>query len=104
MEQGRSSNSSSSAQEKGGPFAFSKRPGATRKANDENAATTRYFIESSSVKVAQGVSGDVEDKGSVKAFLPYLYAGVQHSFQDIGVRNLSELQAGVRAEKVRFEL
>lgn len=70
----------------------------------ENAATSRYFSEASAVKVAQGVSGDVQDKGSVKQFLPYLHAGVQHSLQDIGVRNVKELQDGVRAGKVRFEL
>jgi IMP dehydrogenase len=70
----------------------------------ENAATSRYFSESSAVKVAQGVSGDVQDKGSVRAFLPYLYAGVQHSLQDIGVRDVFALQDGVRSGQVRFEL
>ncbi|THH29567.1 hypothetical protein EUX98_g4620 [Antrodiella citrinella] len=69
-----------------------------------NAATARYFSESSAVKVAQGVSGDVQDKGSVKAFLPYLYAGLQHSFQDMGVRSVQELQSGVKEGRVRFEL
>ena len=70
----------------------------------ENAAITRYFSESSAVKVAQGVSGDVQDKGSVKAFLPYLHVGVQHSLQDVGVKNFSSLQQGVRESRVRFEL
>jgi IMP dehydrogenase len=70
----------------------------------ENAATTRYFSELSTVKVAQGVSGDVQDKGSVKDFLPYLHVGLQHSLQDIGMRNVRELQRGVIDGRVRFEL
>ncbi|KAG6915089.1 hypothetical protein DXG01_013468 [Tephrocybe rancida] len=70
----------------------------------ENAATSRYFSESSAVKVAQGVSGDVQDKGSVKAFLPYLYVGVQHSLQDIGVKSVGALQREVKDGNVRFEL
>lgn len=77
---------------------------ASKSTTHENAATSRYFSESSAVKVAQGVSGDVQDKGSVKAFLPYLHAGVQHSLQDIGVRTVQALQSGVKEGVVRFEL
>ena len=44
----------------------------------ENVATTRYFSAASEVKVAEGVSGDVQDKGSVKAFLPLLCVGLRH--------------------------
>ncbi|WWC67233.1 inosine-5'-monophosphate dehydrogenase [Kwoniella pini CBS 10737] len=70
----------------------------------DNAATARYFSETDSVKVAQGVSGDVADKGSLSKFIPYLYTGLQHSLQDSGVKSVVDLQNGCRAGTVRFEL
>ncbi len=42
--------------------------------------------------MAQGVSATLRDRGSVHKFLPYLVLGVQHGLQDIGVRNIRELQ------------
>lgn len=68
-----------------------------------NAATSRYFSEADHVLVAQGVSGAVVDKGSVKKFIPYLYNGLQHSLQDIGVQSLKEFNESVNAGKIRFE-
>lgn len=70
----------------------------------DNAATSRYFSESDKVKVAQGVAGNVVDRGSVHKFIPYLMTGLQHGLQDIGVRSLDSLRSGVRDGQVRFEL
>ncbi|KAJ3358609.1 inosine-5'-monophosphate dehydrogenase [Allomyces javanicus] len=68
-----------------------------------DAAGKRYFSEGDKVKVAQGVTGAVLDKGSMFKFMPYLMVGLQHGLQDIGVRSIKLLQDAVDAGEVRFE-
>jgi len=64
----------------------------------------RYFATETNVKVAQGVSGSVVDKGSLKTFIPYLAMGVKHGFQDLGARSVPELNTMRETGALRMEI
>jgi IMP dehydrogenase len=70
----------------------------------EAGGSKRYFAEDAKIKVAQGVSGSVVDKGSLFDYVPYLIQGIRHSFQDMGALNVKTLHEYVYSGKLRFEL
>lgn len=70
----------------------------------EAGGAKRYFAEDSKIKVVQGVSGAVMDKGSMFEYVPYLIQGLKHSLQDMGCRDISTLHEKLHSGKLRFEL
>jgi len=70
----------------------------------EKGGAKRYFAEDTKIKVAQGVSGSVVDKGSMFDYVPYIIQGLKHSLQDMGVRSISELHDRMYSGDLRFEM
>ena len=67
-------------------------------------SSKRYFASEARMKVAQGVSGSVVDKGSLKRYIPYLVQGVKHGLQDLGQSSLADAHAALARGETRFEL
>jgi len=72
---------------------------AMKKGSDD-----RYFGSTSTIKVAQGVSGHVQDKGSLRRYVPYIVQGLRHGMQDIGAKSAKDLHENLYNGTLRFEL
>lgn len=64
----------------------------------------RYLAEAGdAVKVPQGVSGTVVDKGSLLDYVPYLMKGLQQALQDMGYQDVDSLHQALWEGRLRFE-
>ena len=54
----------------------------------KKGSSTRYLGESQKIQIAQGVSGTVRDKGSVRNLIPFFVQAVKQGFQDFGAKNV----------------
>lgn len=76
---------------------------AMERKDAKGSAMSRYYHnEIDNLRVAQGVSGSIADKGSALRFLPYIECGLQHSCQDIGAISVAELRKMIYSGELRF--
>lgn len=63
----------------------------------------RYLSDTQNLKIAQGVSGTVKDKGSVRKTVPYLAQAVRQGFQDLGVQDVPQARKALAGGSMRME-
>lgn len=63
----------------------------------------RYHqTDSDKIRIAQGVSGSIVDKGSIHRYLPYIVTGIRLGCQDIGSISLTKLREMAYSGEIRF--
>ncbi|VWU51063.1 inosine-5'-monophosphate dehydrogenase, putative [Hepatocystis sp. ex Piliocolobus tephrosceles] len=70
--------------------------------DDHSNVHTHYKNEE--IKVAQGVSASLVDKGSVLNLIPHLVTAVKHGFQSIGIKNIPELHKKLYSGELKFDI
>lgn len=50
----------------------------------KKGSETRYHSDTQAIKIAQGVSGTVTDKGAVSGIIPFLIQAAKQGMQDLG--------------------
>eukprot|EP00193_Tetraselmis_chui_P011085 CAMPEP_0177790610 /NCGR_PEP_ID=MMETSP0491_2-20121128/23454_1 /TAXON_ID=63592 /ORGANISM="Tetraselmis chuii, Strain PLY429" /LENGTH=488 /DNA_ID=CAMNT_0019312711 /DNA_START=38 /DNA_END=1504 /DNA_ORIENTATION=+ len=70
----------------------------------KKGSESRYHSDTQSLKIAQGVSGTVKDKGSVCALVPFLAQAVKQGYQDLGTSSTATAHSFLRSGKMRLEV
>ncbi|CCW71859.1 unnamed protein product [Phytomonas sp. Hart1] len=76
--------------------------GSIEAMNQGKESAKRYMSENEKIQVAQGVLGNVIDKGSVFELLSYITQGLQQSAQDIGERSFDAIREKINDGQVLF--
>lgn len=69
----------------------------------EQGGAKRYLYNERGIKVAQGVSGLIVDKGSMLELVPYICQALRQSLQDLGRRSIEDIHRGVWEGELRYE-
>lgn len=69
----------------------------------KKGSEARYLSDTQTLKIAQGVSGTVRDKGSVLSTVPFLTQAVKQGFQDLGVKDIAQARKGLYTGTMRME-
>jgi len=69
----------------------------------QKGSEARYLSDTQNLKIAQGVSGTVKDKGSIFGILPFLAQAVKQGFQDMGIKDLNEARDWLYSGKMKME-
>jgi hypothetical protein len=60
---------------------------------------SRYYGDTQTLKIAQGVSGTVRDKGSIRRTVPFMIQAVKQGFQDLGAKDMNQVRRALRGEE-----
>lgn len=77
-------------------------------AGTDESPGEHYYQEGMRVKrykgVNSGISGAVQEKGSLHTYVPYLIQSMKHGMQDVGAKSVSKLHEQMESGQLRFEL
>lgn len=69
----------------------------------KKGSEARYHSDTQGLKIAQGVSGTVKDRGSVRRNVPFLLQAVKQGFQDLGGKEMGDVHGALYSGEQRVE-